>query len=119
MKSINDRMAVLRKALGLSQEEFGRNIAIVKSGISNMEKSVRNINERTIKLICQQYNVNEAWLRTGEGEMFNEFSNDLEEIFMTHAPLLDEMDRKIIIEYLKLTPEHKSILKDFIRRIAE
>ena len=41
--TINDRFKELRKALGLSQEEFGNKIGLSKSGISNIESGTRNV----------------------------------------------------------------------------
>jgi hypothetical protein len=37
-----------------------------------MELGKRKANDRIIKLICTSFNVNEQWLRHGEGEMFSE-----------------------------------------------
>lgn len=31
-----------------------------------------SVNERIIKLICNQYNVNEEWLKEGRGKMFSD-----------------------------------------------
>src|SRR5690606_11565879 len=77
METINKRVFFLREKLGLNQEDFGGKIAIVRSGISNIENEVRKVNERTIKLICQEFNVNEDWLRFGIGKMFNENADSI------------------------------------------
>ncbi|KOS60874.1 helix-turn-helix domain-containing protein [Lysinibacillus agricola] len=70
MNEQKDRIKELRKILKLSQEEFGDSIGLTKSSISNVEKGVRNVTEQHIKLITSAFNINEHWLRTGEGEMF-------------------------------------------------
>ena len=41
-----------------------------------METGTRNITDRTIQLICNEFNVNEHWLRTGEGDMFVQKTRD-------------------------------------------
>lgn len=86
---MNERIAELRKkSLKLSMEEFGKRIGISKSAVNQIEKGVNNPSEQTISLICREFNVNEAWLRTGEGEPFQkrtrnqelaEFLNDVME----------------------------------------
>lgn len=69
--SINQRVYSLRKqSLGMTLEEFGHKIEMTKGAVSYMEKGNRVVSERTIKIICSEFNVNEHWLRTGEGEMF-------------------------------------------------
>ena len=113
---INDRLIELRKELGLNQKDFGKRISIVKSGVSNMENGIRNVSDRTIKMICQEFNVNEEWLRIGEGDMFETASN-FEEFFAMNYKHLDELDRKIITEYIKLSPERRSVIKEFIRKM--
>lgn len=113
---IKDRLIELRKKLGLNQNDFGKRISIVKSGVSNMESGIRNVSDRTIKIICQEFNVNESWLKTGEGYMF-EIPNSFEEFFAMNYKFLDEMDRKIITEYIKLSPDHRSVIKEFIRKM--
>lgn len=39
------------------------------------------ITERTIIAICAKFNVNENWLKTGQGEMFNIQEKNKEEFF--------------------------------------
>ena len=54
----------------MNQSDFGDKIGIGQAGVSAIEKGIRNITDRNIQLICEKFNVNEEWLRTGEGEMF-------------------------------------------------
>lgn len=73
---ISIRLKELRKTLGLSQEAFGSKLGVQKSAISKIEKGENGLKEQLIKLICVEFNVNESWLKTGEGQMFNELSRE-------------------------------------------
>ncbi|MPN58772.1 hypothetical protein SDC9_206486 [bioreactor metagenome] len=68
---MNERLSILRKTLDLSQEEMGIKLGVKKSTISRLERGLNNFTEQMIKLINNEFLVNEHWLRTGEGEMFN------------------------------------------------
>lgn len=72
---MNERIKQLRKALGLSGEKFGGAIGLTRMAISNLERGKYNLTEQSIKSICREFNVNEQWLRTGEGEMFNQLQD--------------------------------------------
>lgn len=65
-----ERLKALRKALGLTQEAFGAKIALSQSAIAAYEKEFREPSDAIIYSICREFDVNERWLRTGEGEMF-------------------------------------------------
>jgi len=69
---IKDRIKEVRNAVGITQRKFAERIAVVASHISEVEGGVREPNERTIRLIITEFNVNETWMRTGQGSMFNE-----------------------------------------------
>jgi len=66
LNTINQRVKELRLKLGLSQDDFGNAIGLSKSGISNIENGARAVRESHIKLLCSAFDVDEAWLRTGE-----------------------------------------------------
>ncbi|MBS5879211.1 MAG: helix-turn-helix transcriptional regulator [Clostridium sp.] len=66
---MKERIKELRKALGLTQQKFGERIGIKQNSVAQIEIG-RNTSDQTILAICREYNVNETWLRTGEGEMF-------------------------------------------------
>ena len=68
---MKERMKMLRTTLNISQESFGKTLGVTKSAISKIECGENNLTDAMIKLIVTQYNVNETWLRTGRGNMFN------------------------------------------------
>lgn len=66
---LNDRISKVRKTLGLTQQEFAERIGMKRNSIAAIEIG-HNTSDRTIIAICREFNVEETWLRTGEGEMF-------------------------------------------------
>ena len=58
--SIHERIREIRQALGLSQAKFAKDIFIFSGYVAGLELGHRKVNDRLIKLICAQYNVNEA-----------------------------------------------------------
>ncbi len=67
--SINNRFKQVRLLLNMSQEEFGKNLGLSKSGISNIESGERGLRDTYINILCSKFNINSQWLRTGNGEM--------------------------------------------------
>lgn len=115
---MNERLKKLRTALGLSGEKFGEKIGLSRMAISNLENNKYNITEQTIISICREYNVNEEWLRNGEGEMFIETKESfLENISKQYS--LDDLDIKIIESYLNLSPDGREFIKNYIKSICD
>jgi transcriptional regulator with XRE-family HTH domain len=69
---IGNRIKELRTTIGITQAKFAERIAIVASYVSEIEGGVREANERALRLIIAEFNVNEQWLRHGHGAMFND-----------------------------------------------
>ncbi len=71
---IGNRIKELRKTLGLTQQEFADRLNIKRGAIANYEIN-RNVPiDAAISLMCKEFNVNEEWLRTGEGGPGNMFA---------------------------------------------
>ncbi|MFR7569409.1 MAG: helix-turn-helix domain-containing protein [Lachnospira sp.] len=75
--SINQRVKQVRKALNLSQAKFADALSMSKGYIAGIELEHNNVNGRIVKLICFTFNVSEEWLKTGNGNMFKDTSNQL------------------------------------------
>lgn len=107
--SLSKRLVKIRETLKISQDELGTKIGISRFSVSNYESGKRNITERVIKDICREFDVNEEWLRTGEGEMFVELPEGTE-LGKYIADVIggeDDFIKNIIISYMKLDEKNK------------
>ena len=73
---MKDQFCKLRQATGLTQQEFAEKIGLTRNFVWMLEKGERIPSDRTIADICRVFNVNETWMRTGEGEMFVTHTRD-------------------------------------------
>lgn len=80
---MKDRIKKIRKELDLTQQKFGERIGVKGNTIAQYENGRNEPIDAVISLICREFNVNEEWLRTGKGEMFNEL--DIEDQLMIWA----------------------------------
>lgn len=111
---IGDRIKKVRLFLKLNQTDFGQKIGLSQTAIGLYENSARNIPDRTILLICQQYNVRQNWLETGEGEMFDKpVDDDLFAQFVRQHRLSDT-SAAIMRSYVELPPEDRENLHRII-----
>lgn len=118
---MNDRIKQVRIFLQMNQSEFGDKIGIGQAGISAIEKGIRGVTERNIQLICEKFNVNEEWIRSGVGEMFIDVPEEDE--YFKAATLISKEDDKdameAIIKYWKLDQASKKAIWDYIHSLAE
>ena len=68
---MNERVKEIRKTLNMSAKDFGDKLNISHAAVSLIENGHRDVSNRVFADICRVFNVNETWLRSGEGEMFN------------------------------------------------
>ena len=113
---MNKRVKELRKILGLSGEKFGNRLGVQRGTISNIENGNRNLTEQMIKSICREFNVNEDWLRTGQGNMFNE-DNELLLNDLVIQYNLSDIDIKILESYIKLSPDKRQIISNYLKSL--
>ena len=67
--SVEPRTKELRKSLGLTQQEFADRLKITRGAVSNWDLGHSVPSDAAVSLICREFNVREAWLRDGEGDM--------------------------------------------------
>lgn len=105
--NINKRMKAVRKALHMTQEEFGKRLGITYAAVSMTERELNGVSGQNIQAMVREFHVNEEWLKTGEGEMFSPvLSRDDVAAFMGDI-MKDEDDFRLrfISALAKLTPE--------------
>ena len=121
----SERLKALRRVLNIKQGDFAEKISTTQGHISDIENGRKNLSERTIKLIClQDWNgkkVNEDYLLGRSDDMFLDLSEEDE--FMRAATELrisgDEGIMQAVIEYWKMSPEQREIIKNFIINIGD
>ncbi|MBR2961759.1 MAG: helix-turn-helix transcriptional regulator [Alistipes sp.] len=68
---MNGRIKLIRKELGLTQEQLSERLGIGKTALSMIETGRTGLSSRNRNILVQELNVNPDWLETGEGQMFN------------------------------------------------
>lgn len=117
---MNERIKDLRKSLGLTQLEFGEQVGVKANTIGNYEIGLRTPSDAVIRAICREFNVNENWLRTGEGEMFNPQDEKLAAFVGSLVADDSEPFKRRMVELLaNLTPEEWKLLEKMAERLTK
>lgn len=115
------RIRELRKALGMTQIEFGDAIGVKGNTITGYEVGIRKPSNAIISAICRVFGCNESWLRDGSGPMFPEKSIDeeLAEFFGSISGLDDGFKKRFIRILSELPADWWEILEAAVIREAE
>lgn len=117
---MEERLTQIRKYFHLSMEQFGEKLGVTKATVSRMESGVTGITTQTINTICREFDVDENWFRTGEGEMFREMDLEAEIAKLTHEILTEDSEsfKTMIIKALaELPPEGWKALETTAREM--
>lgn len=117
MQTINDRLGFLiEDHLKMTKTAFAKSLKVSQQYISKLIKT-GNPSDILIDDICEKYNVNEEWLRTGEGEMFQKTPSTLiEQLKQKYS--MDDFETSIVEEYLNLPADKRAVFKEFIYKLA-
>lgn len=119
---MKERFKMIRNALKLSQDEFGEKLGLTRGAIANVELGRTEAKPLFISLVCSTFNVNETWLRTGEGEMFNALSRDEQLAFYLGTILSEQGDtfkKRLIAALSALDESEWSAVEAFARKLVE
>lgn len=117
------RIKELRKALNMTQQEFASSLGVSRNNIAGYESGNTNPGDSAVSLICAKHNVNEKWLRTGEGEMFNELSEAEETAAFLGRIMRKDMDhdvrRKLIHALSRMTDEQLLVMTEMVKNLID
>lgn len=116
---MKERLKELRIALGISQAELGERIGVSRAAISRLESGSNNFTNQMVTSICREFGVNEEWLRTGSGDMFEEMSRAEKAAQIVGAALGsgDEFIFNTFIALGQLSPNEWELIKKFVDKI--
>ena len=117
-----ERIKELRKYLDLTMEKFGERLGVGKTAISKLENNERNLTDQMAISICREFNVNETWLRTGEGDMFEPMSRG-ETIAQFAGELMKDEDdsfrRRLVEALAQLDEKEWEILEGIAKKLTK
>lgn len=119
---MKERIKVARKALGLSQTDFGSKIGVKQGTVAAYESGARIPLDSVIVSICREFNVSERWLRTGEGEMFVQLSRE-EEITKFAMEIIrdpdSEFQRQLLTTMARLEPAQWKLMEQMLDQLLQ
>lgn len=114
---MKERIKKIRKELDLTQQAFADKIGMKQNTIAQYEMGRTKPSDAIIFSICREFGVNEEWLRTGEGEMFEELTEQ-QKILKYTGLLLNDKDstvanaiQTLIVTYEQLDDASKVTLE--------
>jgi transcriptional regulator with XRE-family HTH domain len=119
---MNSRIKMIREAKELTQDSFGKIIGSARNTIANYENGNRTPSNAVINSICREFNVNETWLRTGEGEMYVPRTRDDDIAELTLTLLTEESDsfkNRLISALSRLSEEQWEMLAEIAEMITK
>lgn len=120
--TIGERVKELRKQVNLTQQAFADRLNLKRNTVGSYEVNVVEPSDRTISDICREFNVNGTWLRTGEGEMFNQITRSekitsfLTEITEDEG---DDFKRRFVEMLAELEPEDWKLLERMAEKLQK
>lgn len=114
---MKERIKKLRESQGLTQQKFADEIGTSRNNIAGYESGKRCPSAGMISSICKTFNVNEQWLRTGEGEMFAPKGDSIDELMTRYQ--LHPRCRCILETVLALPEPAQEAFCDFLDGMKE
>ena len=113
--TLGERIKKVRRVLGLTQQVFSDRIGSKRNTVATYEMGRTEPSAAVISLICREFNVSETWLRTGEGDMFDQQEESVIDRLCAelHA---SELDTEIIRAYFRIDPR---IREPFMRHLIQ
>lgn len=116
---MNERIKILRKSLGMTQDDFGKKLGLARNSIANYEIGRRIPTNAVITSICREFNINENWLRYGQEPMNNPMEDRLSTYMAQIAIGEDDFIKDLIEVYMELDQTSKDTLKIIANRMAD
>lgn len=119
---MNERIKKIRTSANLTQQEFADRIGVSRGALANYEVNRNEPIDAVITLICKEFNINEHWLRTGEGEMTRPINRDAEIASFMGDVMRGESDdfrRRLIAVLAKLDTAEWLLLERMAQKLAQ
>lgn len=119
----SERIKHLRKdILDKTQESFALELGLSRANIANIENDRIALTDRTLKDICERFNVNKEWILSGEGEIFAP-STKSEEIANFASQIINDENakfkRRLVLALSQLSDDQWDAIEAVLDKIIE
>ena len=118
---MHTRINEIVKKSGLTKTDFAKKLGLSQPFVSKICAGDSTPSDRTITDICREFGVNEVWLRTGEGEPFQQRTKE-EEIMRFAVQTVkgtDEFSKALVSMLAKLEPEDWANLSRIYAKLTD
>lgn len=119
---MQDRVLKIITDFKITKSEFAKRINVSQAFVSQLCAGARTPSDRTIKDICREFRVSEAWLRDGTGEMLVRQSADEELALLANDLMAESSDtfrRRFLTALLEMPPESWPAVERFLQRLLQ
>ena len=116
MSELNERISYIIEKLGMTKTAFAERLNVSQAFVSQLCSGIKQPSERTVMDICREFRINYLWLTEGKGDIFTTTPESIvDELAEDYH--LDDIDKKIIENYLQLDDNQRKVLKEYFKKI--
>ena len=118
---LSERLKLIRKKNKMTQQEFADALNLKQNTIATYEIGRTLPSDRTLKDICEKFNIQEAWIKTGEGDMEyppeDESAAYVAELLGPEENPLYDLIKAIMKTYSESGPQERQIIESFAKEL--
>ena len=109
METKGQRLQQIRKQLGYSQEDVGKELGVSKATVSRWESGTREVSEQVIRSYRNTFGASMNYIREGKGEPFVLITK-------TDSETMDAMEKRLLAYFRMLNATEKA---DCLERLQD
>ncbi len=116
---MKERIRILRKKLGLTQDEFAKKLSLSQNFIAQVESGKKNPSERTILDICREFHISYLWITKGIEPMEEKAESSTMAKIDNIMVGENETAKKIFKAFSELDDEQWKVINEIIKKISK
>lgn len=118
MELLGDRIKLIRKTVGETQETFAQKIAIKRNTLAMIESQNKATSQLVINAICREYGVNLDYLLYGNEPMFAPKEAVVLDKISQWLTGDNEFVKSVFIEEANLSPDKWAVVQEFMEGVV-
>ena len=116
---IGERIALIRKKLSLTQQEFADKANVNRAYLGNIERGRKEASIGFISSICDTYGISTDWILTGEGHMYRPTQTKSQPAEDAQTPRLTKREKDMLMIFRELPEIEQNEILQISRKEKE